>query len=433
MLTVAQIEALAPDSGTIKRGKDLANPRKWVSLGCDDMGAWGLCQGSGSDPYQTQVDLNTMGFKCSCPVKKLPCKHGMGLLFLLEKNRDAFSQKEQPEWVKTWLEGRAKRAEQKAQREENPRPVDLKAQAKRQNERYAKAEAGMADLELWLSDVIRNGLAHARNQGYSFWNGRAARMQDAQMPGIRTRIFEMAGTAASGDGWQDRLTAQIGKLNLLIEGFKRMDSLPPEIQADIRTAMGWTLKQEEVLNETAVRDNWLVLGQIVFESDYEDKLKIQRVWLYGERTKRYALVLSFAMFNQPLDTSLVVGTQLEADLVFYPGAYPLRCVVKTRYSTSTQIKKPFSGYAAIKEAFRAYAEALSKNIWLAEFPMILEQVVPVLVKDKWILRDRENSYIPLAPNYPDAWRMLAHSGGYPLTIFGEWDGDHFYPLILNDE
>lgn len=28
---------------------------------------WGLCQGSGKDPYQTQIDLIGPAFRCSCP------------------------------------------------------------------------------------------------------------------------------------------------------------------------------------------------------------------------------------------------------------------------------------------------------------------------------------------------------------------------------
>jgi hypothetical protein len=432
MLTVAQIEALAPDASSVKSGRDLANPRKWVLLGADANSVWGECQGSGKDPYQTQIELANFGYKCTCPSRKLPCKHTLGLLFLLEKNREAFSQKEQPVWVKIWLDGRVKRAEQKAKREENPPQIDTKAQSKRQAERYAKAEAGLTDLELWLQDVMRNGLAHARNQGYNFWNNRAARMQDAQMPGIRTMLFEMGSVANSGNDWQERLTAQLAKLNLLIEGFKRLDRLPPEVQADIRTAIGWTQKQEEILNEPTVRDNWLVVGQSVLPARFEDNMKIQKVWLYGEQTKRYGLVLSFSVHNNPpLDTSLVAGTKLEADLVFYPSAYPLRCLVKNRHTQPVQLEKPFSGYATIKAAFKAYAEALSKNVWLSEFPAILEQVTPVqLNANKWILRDRENSYIPILPTYPDSWQMLAHSAGHPLTVFGEWDGEYIYPLVL---
>ncbi|MNW17288.1 hypothetical protein D3C71_2164270 [compost metagenome] len=28
----------------------------------------------------------------------------------------------------------------------------------------------------------------------------------------------------------------------------------------------------------------------------------------------------------------------------------------------------------------------------------------------------------------EAWQLLAHSGGAPLRVFGEWDGEQFAPL-----
>src|SRR5690349_19538332 len=39
-----QVLALAPDSSSAKAGKDLASPRKWVTLGRDDRATWGECQ-----------------------------------------------------------------------------------------------------------------------------------------------------------------------------------------------------------------------------------------------------------------------------------------------------------------------------------------------------------------------------------------------------
>src|SRR4051794_6572598 len=81
--TSEQIMALAPDPGSAKAGKDLGNARKWKTLGRDDRAAWGECQGSGANPYQTQIDLSEPAFRCSCPSRKFPCKHGLGLFLIL--------------------------------------------------------------------------------------------------------------------------------------------------------------------------------------------------------------------------------------------------------------------------------------------------------------------------------------------------------------
>ncbi len=49
----------------------------------------GLCQGSGRQPYQARVDLAEPAFKCSCPSRKFPCKHGLALLLLFAKTDTA--------------------------------------------------------------------------------------------------------------------------------------------------------------------------------------------------------------------------------------------------------------------------------------------------------------------------------------------------------
>ena len=81
-LTAEQILALAPDPASARAGQGLANARKWATLGCDMRSAWGECQGSAREPYRTQIDLSEPAFRCSCPSRKFPCKHGLGLFNL---------------------------------------------------------------------------------------------------------------------------------------------------------------------------------------------------------------------------------------------------------------------------------------------------------------------------------------------------------------
>ncbi|HEX3006901.1 MAG TPA: SWIM zinc finger family protein, partial [Bacteroidales bacterium] len=65
-----QIIALALDASSAKSGKELAVASKWVLRGASEKALWGHCQGSGKLPYQTQVDLLNIAFKCSCPSRK---------------------------------------------------------------------------------------------------------------------------------------------------------------------------------------------------------------------------------------------------------------------------------------------------------------------------------------------------------------------------
>src|SRR6185436_16422140 len=132
-----RVAALAPDPASLSAGRALATERQWASLGRSDRAVWGLCQGSGKQPYQARVDLAEPAFKCSCPSRKFPCKHGLGLLLLLAKNAGAFALGQEPDWVADWLVSRVERATKSAARAESAgeTPVDLESQAKRAAQR----------------------------------------------------------------------------------------------------------------------------------------------------------------------------------------------------------------------------------------------------------------------------------------------------------
>jgi hypothetical protein len=82
-LTLDTIKRLAPDSKSMSAAKAVADPRKWAALGIDGDGVlWG--EYDGSDRYSLYVSSSapatTSG--CSCPSRKRPCKHVIGLLLM---------------------------------------------------------------------------------------------------------------------------------------------------------------------------------------------------------------------------------------------------------------------------------------------------------------------------------------------------------------
>lgn len=426
--TQEKILGLAPDPSSAQAGRGLASSRKWVTLGMDERAVWGECQGSGSKPYQTQIDLSEPAFKCSCPSRKFPCKHALGLFLLTDSEPKAFKQTAPPEWAGKWLQTRAGKAEKKAKKAEEAAtaPPDPQAQAKRAAERARKVSAGVAELERWLQDLVRQGLATVQQRPEGFENC-AARMVDAQAPGAARLLRAMATLPATGDGWHSRLLEHAGRLHLLIEGYKRIDALPPPTAADVRSLLGFPQNQDELLRTaTPVRDAWLVLGQRV---EAEDRLIAQRTWLWGRDSGRAAMVLSFTHASQPggLDASLVVGTAIEADVVYFPGAYPLRALVAQRLAPPAQVEQ-FPGHRDFRSALAAYADALARNPWIERFPMPLADVVLVKRGAGWAVVDAESRVLPLPRMYARSWELMALSGGGPIGLFGEWDGEVYTPL-----
>lgn len=429
--TSEQVLAMSPDTSSTKRGKALANASKWPLLGHSEHAVWGECKGSGKNPYRTQIDLSEPAFRCSCPSRKFPCKHALGLFLLFAEQRSAFSQTDLPDWVTEWIESRSQTAIRKQTKKKAA--TDPAAQAKRAEKRTAKVEAGLADLSQWLDDIIRQGLAALPNQPYSFWDQAAARLVDAQAPGLARRVRSLGSIPHSGQGWPDRMLKALGQLHLLVESYSRLESLTPTMQAEVRSQIGWSQSQDDLLLRaentdplvTIITDTWQILGKIVID---DDNLQIQRTWLWGSESQKSALVLHFAHGRQPLDVSLVPGVSFKGKLVFYPGTGLQRAFIAFREETT--VNPPTPTGVSIAVAIDQYTQALSQNPWLERYPLVLNSVLPYRREDGRWLKDNNNHGLPIDYKFYGDWEMLSISGGSPITVFGEWDGTLFFPLSL---
>ena len=436
-LTTEQVLSLAPDAASAKAGTALATPRKWGNLGRDDDGrmVWGECQGSGAKPYQTQADLSEPAFRCTCPSRKFPCKHSIGLLLLLAAEPARFKVAEWPAWVTEWATSRQERAERRAAKKEREdegeeRAVDQVARAKRVAARAAKISAGLAELDLWLRDLVRGGIAGAEARPAGFWDGMAARLVDAQAPGAARLVRDLGAMPSTGDGWHARMVAALARLHLLVEAWSRVDRLPPEAQADVRAHLGWPVTETELVDVPSVDDDWLVIGQILEE---DERLRVRRTWVHGSTTGRTALLLHFAAGTAPFAELLpAVGGSLGAELVFYPGSLPQRAAIRLRHDSASDAgTRPHPGGERLLPAAVAhFARALALDPWVERIPLLLDNVVPEQVASGWIVRDVEGHALPIVPRFR-GWTLLAVSGAHPVWMSAEWTGEHLRPLAVS--
>src|SRR5436309_130563 len=111
-LTTEAVRALAPHGSTLRAGQTLASPARWSGLGRNERALWGRCQGSAKDPYQVSVDLGsaTPAAKCSCPSRKFPCKHALGLMLIDASNARVIPPATPSAATADWLAGRDARA-----------------------------------------------------------------------------------------------------------------------------------------------------------------------------------------------------------------------------------------------------------------------------------------------------------------------------------
>lgn len=422
-----QVAGLAPDDKSMKAARGLTNPRTWSELGCTDTLVFGKCQGSGKEPYQVTVDLTEPAFRCTCPSRKFPCKHGLALLLLWVEHGDAVGEVSSAAgFADEWANQRADRAGKRAATATRAADdiVDPEAQAKRQADREAAMTAGVDELERWMADMVRQGLAGVRRQPYGFWDAMAARLVDAQVPALADRVREVGGSVAVRDDWSDHLMAELGRWELAVHAWRRRGDLSPALYGDLRAFLGWPRRPDEAAGFEQWRDDWVVAGVI---QGVDGRITSQRTWLWGRDSGRWTVVLDFAAAGAALQVAGVVGSVVHDAVVVHPGSAPNR----VSFSGAQQVIESDGRVPAssISEAVDQLAGALSANPWRERVAVSLRDVAVVEAAGSWWLADRNGDRLPLAASV-EPWLILAHTGGQPATVVAEWEGGAVTPMTL---
>ncbi len=417
--TTERVLALAPDPAAARAGRGLASRAHWSGLGQDDTIVWGECRGSGGKPYQTRVTPALEATLCSCPSRKSPCKHALGLLLIWTESSDVIPSAEPPPWVTTGTRSAPKAT--------SPRRVDPAARTKRESARLSKVAAGLDDLDRWIGDLVRVGFGTLGSRGPTLWDEQARRLVDAQCPGVARRFRQIEAMNLTAEGWQTALLDCLAQVNLLIEGFRHRDTLPAGVRADVWTAIGFPADLEGVRAGTvgtSVRDTWRVLGQ---GFAIEDKLTVRRTWLWGSDSHRSALLLDFAPRGQSFEIRFEPGTQVDATLGFFPSAAPLRALVVDQLGLAEPMDS-LSGGVSIAEAHAAFGAMLARSPWVELIAVILHPVTLRVGDGGWSVFDPTGAWLPLSPQFAGGWQVEAASGGHPITLVAEFDGVLLNPI-----
>ena len=434
-LSAESVLALAPDAASAKAANGLLKPGGWPLLGANAAAVWGECQGSGSKPYQTQVDLSGPTFKCSCPSRKFPCKHGLALLLLKAKDASLFKTDTPPLWVSEWLGARTERVQKKEdkQREQAAKPVDPQAVIKGQQQRWSRIDAGVTELRQWLLDQVARGLGSLGNDSRAAWETMAARLVDAKAPGLGQRLGSLADDLMNGSDWPEKVLRQLGLLQLACDAVARRESLSDTALADLRILLGWPLDKEDVLAESpGVQDTWQVMGMV--QEERENNLQERRVWLQGQTTGRRALLLDHVFGGKGFEQGWFCGSSVKATLAFYPSAGPLRALVAGSAeapATTTSAVQPAASPSPEQE-WRAVAERVAGNPWVALHPLYCQQATPCQ-NDNGFGLHWAGRHLPLAVSESQGSALMALSGGQPVSVMGEWNGDVLRPLSVQGD
>lgn len=444
--------ALAGDATGAAAARRVAVPSLWSGLGCDEHAVWGLFHGTGAEPYQTVVDVREPAVRCTCPSRRSPCKHGIGLMLLWSMDLVP-SGTPRPVFAAAWL---ARRPEPggggepireadadvepavEPSLDARPRPrsggagstgpapdVPFGSGDRRAAERAARVAAGLLELDRWMSDVVRGGLTQPALAQPSTWETVVARLVDAQVPSLANRVRRLAGSIGVGSGWHEAVLAELGAIHLLASAGRRLPHLESDLADSVRTALGWTVRQADVLARAPETDRWLVAGR---SDTLEDRIVVRRSWLRGEASRRWALVLSFAAYRQSLDGALPVGTVIRADLHRYPGRNELRCALGSVHGAPEDLAAG-PDTTSLAGACDDIGTALAGVPWTERWPVTVA-AAPTLHRGGWSLVDHTGS-MPILETSGSLAPLVAVSGGRAVPITAEWTPAGLIPLAVH--
>jgi len=465
--SLEQVEAIAPTPAALSAARPLTTVTKWVGLGADDRAVWGSCRGSGAEPYDTMVDHVGVAASCTCPSRRRPCKHALALL-LLWSNGDV-SDVPSPPAVAAWLDARpppARASDTGRASDITPRSattandtsppggevsagVDLHGQQgvgvsdtpggasdtsgdhvgdvadrdRARDERVERMHAGLTELDRWLDDRMRTGLADPALARYATWDELAARLVDAQAGSLANRIRRLAGLVGATPDWHGDVLAELGLLHLLAQAGRRLGSLPGPLADAVATTVGWQVRQADVLGGVPDTDTWVVAAR---SDTREDRIEVRRHWLRGAGSHRWALLLSFAAYRQSLDNSLTVGTAIDADLHRYPGP-ALRALIGERHGEPVDPARPPS--VDVVSACAEVGMLLAGEPWLDRVPFTATASIAV-DGQRFALTDAGGSLPLIAGGRPLA-TLLAVAGGGSVDVTCEWTPHGVVPLAVH--
>ena len=416
--TEPQIEALAPKESTYKAALKIVNGSKCQDRASSERALWGSIQGSGKKPYTTQVDIQELAYKCSCPSRQFPCKHALAILIL--HSREAAIPDEEPEWVSEWInKRRAKATPEKKEKKpltEKELASRQKSKDKRAAERIISVNSGIDELEKWLHDQVRIGLLELPNRPKDDFEKLAARMVDAKASGL-AGLVRALGEVDYGNmqSWQEEATELIAKMNLLIKSWKNRDNLNSEWQQTLKTLIGWSQSSKELkTNKTAkaIKDEWLVLGR---ELKQKEDILIQREWLWGCQSGESVLYLNFGTRFQKLESCLPLASVIEAEVAYFQSILPHRGIIRLQNSISNLLKHKPSMLKNISSMTSKHLENLRLNPWANQLCYLVENLRIIKKDGDWYLLDNTKYILKIRIESETVMKWFLYCGNQPVS------------------
>ena len=426
--------AIAPTPARFSAADALAVPSRWVVLGADEQALWGRCRGSGREPYDTMVDHVHAAWRCSCPSRSQPCKHALALLVMWVKGQVPAATA--PTGVRTWADGHARTdaapaapaatapADDAADEQPRPEPpVDLDRQ---RDERVERLVAGLVELERWLDDRVRTGLADPALARYATWDELAARLVDARAGALANRVRRLAGVVGARPDWHEVVLAELGVLHLLARPAGGCRNCPAPLADAVATVvrlagapgrragrragdrpLGRRRPQRHPRGSHRGAPHVAPRGE---HGSLGDDALVRRLPPVARHLARRS-----ARRSPPTCTAI-------------PGrrGVPSSASATTMRAAALPVAPP-AGVG--RRRVRRVGAALAAEPWLDRVPATVA-AAPTLVDGRWVLTDATGA-VAVAPEAPGVPTLLAASRGQPVDVTVEWTVDGAVPLTVH--
>lgn len=382
---------------------------------------WAELPVSAEQAHGVAFNAETGAVFCTCPFRPRPCVHAQAFALAAQtQGMEAFeAQSEPPEWLllATGAAGVSRK----------PKPAAAAPPAAG-DERTVRIQRGLEDLEAWLEDVLQRGIAVCAAEDPQFYLTASTRLADASMRSLSRRLRTAGEAFAQQPDAPEPFVATLADAALAIQAWKRRDHLSEAQRSDLEAFLGFSPKKEAVrASGERLSDIWAVVG--VVEEPLEASLRERRTWLLGAKSGRFALLQDYAFGAEDFAPAFPPGALVQGTVAYYPSAWPLRALpVEVLETLPERRVKKLPGWHTLSDMAGTFARALAHHPWLPMLPVVVVKVLPMRGAKGFALTDRAGYNIPLCEGDWLGWTLLAASEGYPMTIFGEWDGERLRAL-----
>jgi hypothetical protein len=145
-----------------------------------------------------------------------------------------------------------------------------------------------------------------------------------------------------------------------------------------------------------------------------------------------ALIEDFSYFNSPFDYQYTLGSVIDSTLYYYTQKPAQRALLEQADAVDKTALIQWSSYDCFETALADFHLDLLQNPWLRTFPFLVRDVALFLDQNQQLqCMDKQEQSLPIqSPSDGAIWQLLATSGGQPVALMAEWNGQQLTPMTV---